>query len=67
MRYTGKTIRVDIDTGEILTQHNAERNYTKIKVTKETKINYIQTRAYVTYTVKYRRKQQLELFTRTNT
>lgn len=57
-----KVNHVDIDTGEELTKHNAERNYIKIATDKHTIINQNKTHGTITYTIKWQRSKQQRLF-----
>lgn len=56
------TLRVDIDTGEEITKHKAKTYYIKLSTDKHARFtNVSKTQGLIEYTVKYRRKPQLEL------
>lgn len=62
VKWTSKTIHVDIDTGEQITKHNAKTNYTKIKTIKHaTFSNESKTRGIIEWTTLYRNRKQGEL------
>ena len=58
IRWTSKTIFVDIDTGEILTKHNAKTNYLIIKKTKNAEVNTIGTAGTIIWTNECRKSRQ---------
>ena len=62
IQYTSSTRRVDIDTGEQISEKTAKADYIKVQTHKKFNYNANRTKGHIEYTIEYRRQPQLRLF-----
>lgn len=62
IKYITKTMRVDEQTGEQITENKAKREYIRTITRKKIDYNPQRTKCYVEIVIQYRKQPQLNLF-----